>query len=131
MIGALEILYEENLDILKVDVAERTICGQLAGILQQRFDHYAVHLEYNRHGVKPKEIAMPDAQGVLTTSRVSPDIIIHQPGHDEENILVLEAKKTTNAIPDDADLAKPPRLSGRSAIALPFSCGYQRVRRRI
>jgi hypothetical protein len=45
-------------------------------------------------------------QGALTRNRVNPDIIIHQPGHDDENILVIEVKKSTNSILDDADLLK-------------------------
>lgn len=104
--AALADLYEQNLGILRLDVAERTICARLAALLQPYFDRHEVHTEYNRHGIEPKEIELPDAQGVLTTSRVHPDIIVHQPGHDDENILVIEAKKTTNAISDDADLAK-------------------------
>lgn len=104
--AGLTALYEQNLAILRLDIAERTICARLAALLQPSFDRHEVHTEYNRHGVDPKEIVLPDAQGVLTASRVYPDIIVHQPGHDEENILVIEAKKTTNVIPDEADLAK-------------------------
>lgn len=104
--AALAALYEQNIGILRLDVAERTICARLAALLQAFFEQHEVHTEYNRHGVDPKEIQLPNAQGVLTTSRVHPDIIVHQPGHDEENILVIEAKKTTNVIPDEADLAK-------------------------
>jgi hypothetical protein len=103
---ALETLYAENLEIVGLDVAERTICAQLSGILQRFFDLHEVHIEYNRHGIRPKAIELPDAQGILTMNLVSPDIIIHQPGHDEENILAIEVKKTTNAAPDHADIAK-------------------------
>ena len=103
---ALQTLYAENLEILRLDVAERTICAQLTGILQGSFDLHSVHAEYNRHGVEPKAIALPNADGVLTIGRVNPDIIIHQPGHDEANILVIEVKKTTNPAPDDTDIAK-------------------------
>lgn len=110
VIDALETLYAENEDILRLDVAERAICAQLAAILQRRFDHHAVHVEYNRHGVDPKEIALPDAQGAPTTHRVNPDIIVHHPGNDDENVLVIEAKKTTNPLPDDADLDKLKRI---------------------
>jgi hypothetical protein len=104
--NAIRTLYEENLDILRFDVAERTICAQLAGILQRSFDQHSVHTEYNRHGVDPKEIDLPNIEGVLTRNRVNPDIVVHQPGHDRENILVIEVKKTTNPVGDDADLAK-------------------------
>jgi hypothetical protein len=65
-----------------------------------------VHAEYNRHGVDPKEINLPGPDGVLTRARVFPDIIVHQVGHDAENILVIEAKKTSNRAPDEPDLDK-------------------------
>ena len=104
--AALATLYEQNLGILRLDVAARTIWARLAALLQPSFDRHEVHTEYNRHGVFPQEIELPNAQGVPTTGRVHPDIVVQQPGHDEENILVIEAKKTTNAIPDEADLAK-------------------------
>jgi hypothetical protein len=124
---ALAQLYAQNLQILRLDVAERTICAQLAGILQQWFTKHAVHTEYNRHGVEPKDIELPDTQGVLTRNRVNPDIIVHQPGHDDENILVIEVKKSTNAVADDADLAKlaqiKRQIAYRYALFLRLSTG--------
>lgn len=111
--AALNTLYQEELAILQRDVAERTICAKLAAILQRSFEHHAVHAEYNRHGVNPKAIEVPDALGVLTRARVSPDIIVHQPGHDDENLLVIEAKKTTNPVADDGDVAKLAQIKGQ------------------
>jgi len=106
LIGAVKELYEEELQIIQLDVSERTICAQLRGILQRSFPHHAVHTEYNRHGILPKEIEMPNAEGALTRTRVFPDIIVHQPTHDEENLLIIETKKSTNPISDDGDIAK-------------------------
>jgi hypothetical protein len=91
--NAVQTLYDENLEILRLDVAERAICAQLVEILQRSFDQHSVHAEYNKHGVEPKEIELPNTEGILTRSRVYPDIVIHQPGHDHENILVIEEKK--------------------------------------
>lgn len=104
--AALDALYAHDHAMIAVDVAERTLCARLSALLQPSFPYHAVHAEYNRHGVDPKEIDLPDANGVLTNTRVFPDIIVHQPGHDGENILVIEAKKSTNAAPDEADLRK-------------------------
>jgi hypothetical protein len=115
---ALAQLYAENLRILQLDVAERTICTELKCILQRSFANHAVHTEYNKHGVLPKDIEPPNSQGTrrywqaahaairFLTRKVYPDIIVHQVGHDDENILVIEVKKSTNATPDHADLAK-------------------------
>lgn len=82
------------------------ICGQLQGILQRYFPDHFVHAEYNRHGLEPKDIEMPNADGESTTTRVIPDIIVHQPMRDDANLLIIEVKKTTNTLSDDSDLAK-------------------------
>lgn len=112
---ALQALYAEELEIIRRDVAERTICGQLSRILQRSFAQHAVHTEYNRHGVDPKEIELPNENGILTRNRVNPDIVVHQPGHDRENIAVIEVKKSTNAVPDEADLVKLARIKHQIA----------------
>lgn len=108
--AAVATLQNEEAAILAFDVGERTICACLAGILKRAFDHHSVHVEYNRHGVSPKEIELPDGAGELTDRRVYPDIIVHQPGHDDANLLVVEVKKTTNPVSDDLDIAKLHRI---------------------
>lgn len=56
MLAAIATLQQEEATILQFDVGERTICACLAAILKRTFDHHAVHVEYNRHGIYPKEI---------------------------------------------------------------------------
>jgi hypothetical protein len=99
-------LYAEEATILEFDVGERTVCACLAAILKRSFDQHSVHVEYNRHGVYPKDIELPQSDGSLSHARVYPDIIVHLPGVDESNLLVIEVKKTTNQLPDDLDVAK-------------------------
>lgn len=130
--AALDTLYAGDQAIIAVDVAERTLCARLAAILQGSFKDHAVHAEYNRHGVHPKEIDLPNADGVLTGTRVFPDIIVHQPGHDDENILVIEVKKSTNVAPDEADLRKlekiKEQIAYRFAVFLRLPTGQGAVR---
>lgn len=104
--AALDSLYAHDEQMIVVDVAERTLCARLAGNLQPYFPEHSTHVEYNRHGVDPKEVDLPNANGDLTATRVFPDIIVHQPRHDRENILVIEVKKSTNPVPDEVDLRK-------------------------
>ncbi len=106
LLAALNSLYAEELKTIQIDVGERMICGQLRGILQRYFPGHSVHAEYNRHGLEPKDIEMPNADGEPTTTRVFPDIIVHQPMHDNANLLVIEVKKSTNTLGDGFDLAK-------------------------
>jgi|GEM_PF-1056806 len=113
--AALDTLYAGDQKMIVVDVAERALCARLSAILQNSFPEHAVHAEYNRHGVYPKEIDLPNADGVPTSTRVFPDIIVHQPGHDDENILVIEVKKSTNVLPDQADIRKLEKLKEQIA----------------
>lgn len=77
VMAAIETLYDEEAVILGFDVGERTICACLAAILQRSFADHSVHVEYNRHGVDPKDIEYPDSEGNLVCQRVFPDIIVH------------------------------------------------------
>jgi hypothetical protein len=103
---SVETLYAEESTIIRFDVGERTICACLAAILKRHFGALSVHVEYNRRGVYPKDIEFPNSAGVLTQNRVYPDIIVHEPGHDDANLLVVEVKKSTNDAPDELDIAK-------------------------
>lgn len=104
----LQELYNQDGQILAQDIDERAICGRLAMLLAPKFPLYSVDIEYNRKGsgLEPKDIEMPDENGVLTTGRVFPDIIVHERGHNLRNLLVIEIKKSTNAIRDEHDHAK-------------------------
>ncbi|WP_417322403.1 hypothetical protein [Erythrobacter aureus] len=103
---AITTLQHEEATILTFDVSERTICACLAAILKRTFEDYSVHVEYNRHGVYPKEIELPDSNGELTSARIFPDIIVHRPGDNDANLLVIEVKKTTNPLKDELDMMK-------------------------
>lgn len=121
---ALDILYVQAKAIITVDAAERSICARLAAILQRYFEGLSVDTDYNRHGVVPKEIDLPDADGVLTANLVSPDIIVHTPGHDGDNLLVIEAKDHQSPAgrsrPSQAGADQgPDRLSFRGVPAAP------------
>lgn len=104
----LQELYDQDGQILAQDVGERAICGRLAMLMGPKFPLYNVDIEYNRKGpgLDPKDIEMPDENGVLTASRVFPDIIVHERGHNLRNLLVIEVKKSTNALGDEHDHAK-------------------------
>lgn len=104
----LQELYDQEGQILTQDISERAICGRLAMLMCPKFPMYSVDIEYNRKGpgLEPKDIEMPDETGELTTNRVFPDIIVHERGHNLRNFLVVEVKKSTNAVRDEHDLAK-------------------------
>lgn len=104
----LQELYDQDGRILAQDIGERALCGRLAMLMNPRFPRYDVDIEYNRKGLglEPKDIEMPDENGVLTAGLVFPDIIVHERGHNLRNLLVVEVKKSTNNCRDEHDHAK-------------------------
>jgi hypothetical protein len=65
-------------------------------------------------------------------SWIFPDIIVHQPGHDEENLLVIEVTKSTNVVSDEADLRKlekiKEQIASRFAVFLRLPTGQNAAR---
>lgn len=124
---ALYTLYRNDRGMIERSAAERAITGRLARYLEDRLGGYDVTVEYDRHGVEPKEVELPDGSGVLTLARVMPDIIVHRLGNDDDNLLVVEAKKTTNTTPDRSDILKleaiKARMSYRFAVFLRLPVG--------
>jgi len=108
MQSCLELLYDQDFQILAQDIGERAVCGRLAMLMAATFPQHDVDIEYNRKGlgIEPKDIEMPDENGNLITSRVFPDIIVHERGNNLRNLLVVEVKKSTNTVPDEHDHAK-------------------------
>jgi len=105
---ALGALLERDVDILRADVNERTISHRVAGYLEPYFSGWNVDCEYNRNHddskrlkIRRRQVPNDDTQA----RTVFPDIIIHKRGTDE-NLLVIEMKKTTSQETDDFDIHK-------------------------
>jgi hypothetical protein len=80
-------LIAQDLDLLVLDVHERTITAKLAGYMQELLPEWTVDPEYNRIRGRVKEVRL-DGELVL----VVPDVIAHR-RNTGDNFLVLEAKK--------------------------------------
>lgn len=113
---AIDSLLADDGDLLRNDVNERSITHRLACYLQKLFPEWNVDCEYNRHHNKTKKlhdktkkrfeyqkekVGIDDTKGIT----VFPDIIVHK-RMSEENLLVIEVKKTTNTEPDAFDINK-------------------------
>jgi hypothetical protein len=94
--AALQELLVRDADLFVRNVNERTITGLLARYMEPKFPGWHVDAEYNRDGHDVKK-----ANGEI----VVPDVIVHRRGT-PENLLVIEAKKSTTTEPDDEVLAK-------------------------
>ncbi len=112
--NAIEVLFRKDSHLLKIDVNERSITHKLALYLQDEFKGWDVDCEYNRNRYDTKKLIIGDdihlkAETTRTDDEhgntVYPDIIVHRRGTDQ-NLLVVEVKKTTTHVPNDFDLGK-------------------------
>jgi len=106
---ALDKLLRMDTQLIDLDVNERSISHKLAEYLQKEFNEYNVDCEYNRHLNLIKRIKIPsgDVYGDDTEAKtIFPDIIIHKRNSDENNLLVIEIKKSNNSINREFDKTK-------------------------
>ena len=111
--GAIARLLRHDKDLLSNNANERSITHRLAMYLQDEFPEWHVDAEYNRDGENVKllhEHAATEPTDTLDAPTVFPDIIIHRRG-EAENLLVIEAKKSTNATAPDNDWKKLQRMT--------------------
>lgn len=83
IIIACELLLEEDWYLFAVQAHERTLTQHLAKHLQKFFPTFSVDCEYNR-----------DKNDTKTTSEwdIFPDIVVHQRGRNDNNLIIIEAK---------------------------------------
>ena len=90
--SALDELYKKDHYLLEHDVHERTIVFRLGHYLQNlmdatgEFQNFNLDFEYNRNGRYPKRIPANPRNGAF------PDLIIHQRGSNQYNLLIMEFK---------------------------------------
>lgn len=109
VVDALESFFKADKKLLDLNASERSISHKLAEHLQKEFSDWNVDCEYNRQGEDPKRMFLDlftdlkaDDQEAKT---VFPDIIIHKRNTDE-NLLVIEIKKSNNPNNGDKDIQK-------------------------
>ncbi len=104
---ALENVYRDDRYLLENDLSERCIASRIAMYLQTLFPDYHVDVEYNRVGMSPKRLNLPEIcanyRNADGSALVVPDVIVHQRGERGPNLLVLELKKTSNPLGVDCD----------------------------
>jgi hypothetical protein len=105
---ALETLCKRDSLLLDVDANERSITHWFACYLQHEFPEWDVDCEYNRHMDETKRLKLvsKDVKTDDTLGQtVYPDIIVHKRRTDQ-NLLVIEVKKSTSTVKDDNDIQK-------------------------
>ena len=118
--------------LLRNNVNERTISHRLAMYMQEHFPNWDVDCEYNRNHDDPKRIPAPKRieSDDVDAKTVFPDIIVHHRNTDE-NLLVLEIKKSSNPESSAEDLDKLSRIKKafgyKHALFIRFRVGYMRT----
>jgi adenosine/AMP kinase len=82
--------------LLEVKANERSLTHKLAECLQKEFADYDVDCEYNRKGFDTKRLNLTPVSILSdddTGTTVYPDIIVHKRLLQDNNLLVIEAKK--------------------------------------
>lgn len=106
------------------DVNERSITHKLATYMEQTFGKaYDIDCEYNRSIGDLKKISMLKSKWdelnnrsvitedeilseIMVEKTVFPDIIVHKRGRPDENLLIIEVKKSTSSVNEDYDIEK-------------------------
>ena len=87
----LRILVYNDQYLLSKDLQERAIAHKLANYYEGLFKDWDVDCEYNRNLDSVKTVDNKDDK-----DRILPDIVIHKRGNHDNNLAVIEIKKTTN-----------------------------------
>ena len=97
--SSFELFLKNEKNLLEIDINERTLTSKFAQYLQKEFENYNVDCEYNRNIENIKRIKILEDKykdikpNDIEAKTVFPDIIIHKRGNNENNLLVIEAKK--------------------------------------
>ncbi len=113
---AIDLLFLHDAILLKLDVNERSISHKLAAYLQIEFEgEWDVDCEYNRRNHDHENViktlsGLPEYRDQVeiddtNAQTVYPDIIVHHRDNND-NCLVIEIKKTSNARGKNFDLVK-------------------------
>lgn len=119
--------------LLRNTANERTITHRLAMYLDSHFPGWAVDVEYNREGTEGATKRILDWEQVpideiagdasredlvrdMEARTVYPDIIVHRRGTDE-NLLVIEVKKSSSTRAPDVDRRKLEIMARREGLA--------------
>lgn len=109
VIHAADSLLAHDAYLLTCDLNERSITHKFAEHLQRELPEWDVDCEYNRDHFDPKRLDLPPRNDIssddLDAKTVFPDIIVHHRGTNQ-NIVVIEVKKSTNPEDDEWDKRK-------------------------
>lgn len=87
---ALQKVQSQDELLLKLNASERAVAHRLAVYLEEMFLGYSVDCEYNLQDMGDIKNLSYTKNGIYT------DIIVHHRGNNDDNLLHIEMKKTSN-----------------------------------
>ncbi len=104
--GILASFLSVEADLFINNASEQAMTHRLAVLLEKDFSEWNIDCEYNRNQDEVKRLIYAiSSEHHVEAKDVVPDIIIHE-RMTENNLLVIEVKKSTNLETDEKDLAK-------------------------
>lgn len=103
---AIKSFREKDFLLLQLNSSERSIAHKLACYLKVEFKEYDVDCEYNKNRDMPKMIIRfwdKCKDIVLRKKEAYPDIVVHKRGVNDNNLLVIELKKSSNRSQKERD----------------------------
>jgi hypothetical protein len=107
--AAIGALCNNDHHLLDVNASERSLTHRLAVHLMASFPAFDIDCEYNRDGFNVKKLNLaerPVKDDELEAVTVFPDIIVHERGRQDRNLLVVEVKKVSSPVDHSYDLQK-------------------------
>lgn len=95
---------------MALNASERSISHKVAEHLQREFKNYSVDCEYNRFKKRPKKLEKNLFNNINENDQeaktIFPDIVIHKRKIQQDNLLVIEIKKSNSRESDEKDKIK-------------------------
>ena len=106
-----EVVSEELYYEVAHDMHEVALCHRLAVHLEksEKFDGYLIDCDYNRSGINVKRSernVKKHPREKVKNCGFRPDIIVHKRGSDDDNLIMIEAKKASATRPQKKEAKK-------------------------
>lgn len=113
----------QDADLVRAGPEEISITTELAMKTDRYFTGWRVSPEWTRREAEEKKIAWNDKAGALRLKKIRPDIIVHHMHKQDENLLVVEAKRVQNTSFED-DIRKLTLMTLEHSVHPEYHYGY-------
>ncbi|MGO4134651.1 hypothetical protein ACEQ6A_08830 [Rhizobium brockwellii] len=113
----------QDTDLARAKPEEISITTDLAMKMGPYFPEWRVSPEWTRREDEEKRLAWDDEEGKRRLKKIRPDIIVHHMHRQDENLLVVEAKRVQNTDFED-DIRKLTLMTLEASVDPSYHYGY-------